>query len=240
MTRTKKVLLSSFLALLGIAAVLAAAIAYVAFYGRPVPPAKPGTIKVACVGDSITFGSLFTAADRYPQQLEMLLDSGYSVRNFGAPGFTAQKAGDHPYWTHRYFGLSTEFAPDIVVIMLGTNDSKTQNWTGVSRYAEDMRALIQHYQSLPSKPRIILATPPSTFLVKGNDKLPSEMSAANIAEMAESVKQIGAAQGLAVADVHAATASHPEFFLFDGIHPDGEGAGVIANTVHAAIVAAGH
>jgi acyl-CoA thioesterase-1 len=238
LARLRKVLLISLLTVVGIVALLSAYSAYLTYYGRAVPPAKPGTIRVACVGDSITFGNPFFASARYPQQLEDLLGSGYSVRNFGAVAFTAQKATDHPYWEHRYFGLSTEFAPNIVVIMLGTNDSKTQNWADIARFLQDYRALIAHYQSLPSKPRIILVTPPSTFLVRGHTELPSKMNAEVIAQISEGVKQIGASMGLSVADVHAATATHAEFFQFDGIHPNGEGSGLIAKTVYDIIITA--
>lgn len=232
MTRTRKILLLTLLPIVGIVVLAASFVAYSTFYGRPIPPAKANTIRVACVGDSITFGVPFFASKRYPEQLEEFLGSAYSVRNFGAIGYTAQKAGDHPYWEHRYLRVSSEFDPDIVVIMLGTNDSKTQNWTGVSRFSEDLRALIQHYQSLPSKPRVILVTPPSTFLVRGHNTLPAGMSATAIAEISDGVKQLAASMGLKVVDVHAVTASHPEFFTFDGVHPDGEGSRLIAKAVY--------
>lgn len=231
MTRTRKALLFVLLPIVSIVGLLALFVAYSTFYGRPFTPAKPNTIKVACVGDSITFGNPFFPSKAYPQQLGDLLGTAYSVRNFGAIGHTIQKAGDHPYWNHRYYKLSSEFAPDIVVIMLGTNDTKPQNWTGISRLDQDLRALIQHYQTLPSKPRVILLTPPSTFLVKDRTELPSGMNANAVAEITERVKQIGAAMNLSVIDIHKITASHPEFFELDGVHPDGEGARLIAKAV---------
>ncbi len=136
---------------------------YSVSYGRSVPPARPNTIKVACVGDSITYGGL-TENERYPHLLEQLLGSAYSVRNFGAIEHTVQKAGHLPYWDHRYFRLSSEFAPDVVIIMLGTNDAHPKNWAGAARFSADYRALIEHYQSLPSRPQLFLATPPSTYV----------------------------------------------------------------------------
>lgn len=214
--------------LLGIAAIVVVAIlaavifiAYSVYYGRPVAPARPGTIKVACVGDSITYGILLR--DSYPSRLEELLGSAYSVRNFGAIGHTAQKDGNQPYWGHRYFGLSTDFAPDIVILMLGSNDSKDKNWKGAAAFTRDYTALVEHYRSLRSKPGIVLMTPPSTFLVKGRTKLPAGISADAIAQIADIVRQTGAAMSLPVIDMHAATADHPEFFQGDGLHPDRAG-----------------
>lgn len=233
MTLTRKVLLFALLPIVSIVVLISLFAVYSTFYGRPVAPAKPDTIRVACVGDSITFGNPFFASARFPQQLEELLGNAYSVRNFGAVGFTAQKAGDHPYWEHRYFKLSSEFSPNIVIIMLGTNDSKPQNWTGASRFVQDYRSMIEHYQSLPSKPRIILATPPATFLVRGHTELPSGMNPDAIAVIAESVKQTGASLGIPVVDVRAATVPHPEFFSLDGVHPDGDGNLLIAKAIYA-------
>jgi acyl-CoA thioesterase-1 len=214
--------------LLGVAAVVVVAIlaivifiAYSIYYGRPVPPARPGTIKVACVGDSITYGILLR--DSYPSRLEQLLGSSYSVRNFGAIGHTAQKDGNQPYWGHRYFGLSTDFAPDIVILMLGSNDSKDKNWKGAAAFSRDYIALIEHYRSLPSKPGIVLMTPPSAFLVKGRTKLPAGINGEVIAQIADIVRQTGVALALPVIDMHTATADHPEFFQGDGIHPDRAG-----------------
>ena len=239
MTRTRKIVLGAVSAIVIVVAVAAVFIGYQVHHGRAVPPARAGTIRVASVGDSITYGSVFTPADRYPDQLEGLLGEGYSVRNFGAIGYTLQKAGDHPYWEHPYFQLSDAFEPQIVLIMLGTNDSKPQNWAGIERYNTDLRALIAHYQGLPGKPRVVLMTPPSAFLVKGRSELPAAMNAEHVVEMAASVKAIGAELGLTVADVHAATAPHPEFFQMDGVHPDGAGQGLIAKTVFDALAAGG-
>jgi acyl-CoA thioesterase I len=206
-------------------------------HGPAVDPAVPGTIRVACVGDSITFGDWFRKSARYPVQLQALLGAGYSVRNFGAPGFTAQKAGDHPYWEHRYFGLGTAFDPNVVVLMLGSNDSKRDNWASMARFEADYLALIQHYQALPGKPRIILMTPPAMFL-NGRKEMPFGMNPAVVEEISEKVKEIGASLRLSVIDVHAITAPHGEYFTRDGIHPDGDGEGLISRAVYEAIAAA--
>src|SRR5438270_834071 len=83
-------------------------------------------IKVACVGDSITQGSGLQE-NTYPLQLQRMLGSNYEVRNFGVGGATLLEQGDKPYIQQKLYQDSLAFQPDVVVIMLGTNDSKPQN-----------------------------------------------------------------------------------------------------------------
>ena len=83
-------------------------------------------IKVACVGNSITYGAGISNREKnaYPAQLQYYLGDGYEVRNFGSNGATAQSDGDYPYVHTRAYGKSKNFLPDIVLIKLGTNDTK--------------------------------------------------------------------------------------------------------------------
>ena len=79
---------------------------------------EPSTrIRVACVGDSITFWT------QYPNDLWMLLGSNYSVGNFGVGGATITVDSGKPYVNESVFQDAKEFKPDIVIIMLGTNDA---------------------------------------------------------------------------------------------------------------------
>ncbi len=197
-------------------------------YAPGVSPAEPSTVKVACIGDSITFGMLVRRAQTYPGMLQQMLGDGYSVRNFGANGHTLQKQGDSPYWQHPYFKAGSDFAPDIVLIMLGTNDSKPQNWKGIAAFLQDYRGLIAHYRALPSQPAIYLLTPASAFVLEGKGELKFEMNAVAIEEIAEGVKALGDELGLPVIDINAVTASHADYFAFDGIHPNAAGAALIA------------
>ncbi|MDL2294951.1 GDSL-type esterase/lipase family protein, partial [Ruminococcaceae bacterium OttesenSCG-928-D13] len=98
----------------------------------PIPAAVPGTIRVACVGDSTTYGMLLWRREKsnYPAKLGTLLGGDYSVRNFAANSTTVLTTGDHPYVSHKVFQLGCDFEPDVVLIMLGTNDAKPENWTG--------------------------------------------------------------------------------------------------------------
>ena len=86
-------------------------------------------IKVACVGNSITFGAGIKNRDQdsYPAQLQKLLGDEYEVRNFGVSGTTALYNGITPYVQTSQYRESLEFNPDIVFIKFGTNDAGVRN-----------------------------------------------------------------------------------------------------------------
>ena len=113
--------------------------------------------KVACVGDSIT-----ALPSSWCGDLSTKLGSGYTVQNFGVSGTNLEKTVGQPYWTSAEFTPSHDFAPDIVVIMLGTNDAQPAVWSaGMSHFIADYNALLDSYISLASHPTpyIILPTP---------------------------------------------------------------------------------
>lgn len=121
-----------------------------------------GQIKVACVGNSITYG--FGIKDRdhhsYPAQLGTLLGTAWEVTNFGHSGATLLKNGNKPYWNLPEYKAALASNPDVVIIKLGTNDSKTINWDSHgTEYASDYKALIKAFRDLPSKPFIIIGLP---------------------------------------------------------------------------------
>ena len=118
--------------------------------------AEPVPIRVACIGDSITFGANIQNRehDSYPADLQRMLGRHYEVDNFGVSGANLIKKGDKPYWQEPEFLAATTFAPDIVIILLGTNDTKPQNWRYKSDFSGDLRDLIRHFATLPSKPQI--------------------------------------------------------------------------------------
>ena len=133
----------------------------------------PDVLKIACVGDSITRGTFIWHRRKrsYPAQLQAMLGERFCVRNFGVNGHAAQQSADRPYWDSEAFTLSSTFEPDIVLIMLGTNDSRGDNWKGVGPFAADYRKLTEHYQSLESSPRVWLLTPPALFRLGRSPKV---------------------------------------------------------------------
>src|SRR5512145_1305125 len=98
---------------------------------------------IACVGDSITYGYGLASpnTESYPAVLATLVGSAHRVQNFGVSGATLLKSGDKPYWSEAAFTASTDFAPDVVVVMLGTNDAKPQNWSHEPEFSSDYTEL---------------------------------------------------------------------------------------------------
>jgi lysophospholipase L1-like esterase len=191
-------------------------------------------VRIACVGDSITWGTfiLRRKRDSYPSRLQGLLGDGVVVGNFGIMGHTLQESGDYPYSISKPYRESGGFAPDIVLIMLGTNDSRAKNWKGSSPFLDDYRALVDHYRCLPSAPRVFVMTPPALYARGRKGAVKYGMSAEAIEEMCVAVRNLAQEEGLGLIDVHAATLGHPEAFRFDGVHPGAAGAALIAQAVY--------
>ncbi|MEG1562380.1 MAG: GDSL-type esterase/lipase family protein [Bacteroides sp.] len=128
-------------------------------------------IRVACVGNSITFGATIANREKncYPAQLQAYLGEGYEVKNFGISGTTLLSKGDSPYIQTKAYLESQAFEPDIVLIKLGTNDSKPKNWKFHADFKADYQAIIDSYKKLPSRPRLILLAPLRSFLPGVND-----------------------------------------------------------------------
>ena len=130
---------------------------------KPVVPVSTA-LRVAAVGDSITAGYLSSCGLNYPNQMQSTLGPQYSVKNFGIGGTTLLRHADHPWWNTSAFAAATASAPDIVVIALGTNDAKTQNWGPFStQFSTDYASLINHFRRLPSQPSVILVVPPPLY-----------------------------------------------------------------------------
>lgn len=130
-------------------------------------------IKVACVGDSLTFGYLSSnqRTKSYPARLQELLGDGYIVENFGRNSATLLTGTDRAYEDQQPYRDSLVSDPDIVIIMLGTNDSKAKYWDqgGRERFKADAKKLVSTYQNLSSGPEVIFATSPACLYASVGD-----------------------------------------------------------------------
>lgn len=130
--------------------------------------AQKKVIKIACIGNSITYGvgTRNPAKDSYPAVLGQMLGDGYEVRNFGVSARTMLMKGDNPYMKEERYRQALDYNPDIVTIKLGTNDTKPQNWRYKSDFKKDMETMIRTLRALPSKPEIYLCYPIPAYAVQ--------------------------------------------------------------------------
>jgi lysophospholipase L1-like esterase len=183
-------------------------------------------IRVACVGNSITEGKRSTPGHTYPQQLQALLGPGYEVRNYGVGGRTLLKLGDHPYWKEAKYREALAWQPQVVIIKLGTNDSKPQNWAYKTYFEEDYVALIRSFKSLASHPKIYICQPtpayPNTF-----DISPQVLTQ----EIAPLIPRIARKTHVKVIDLYTPLLGQAALCP-DGIHPLDAGNALLAQTVY--------
>lgn len=188
-------------------------------------------IRVACIGNSITYGAFIPNREMncYPAQLQAYLGDGYEVKNFGASGRTILSKGDYPYSETDTYKASLEYQPDIVLIKLGTNDTKPQNWKYKNEFKDNYQTLIDTYRNLKSHPRIILLTPIRCFLPEG-----SEINAQLIEnEVRPTVEELAWKNQLEIINLFNLFGDQwDSVMLPDKLHPSSIGAGVMAQKIY--------
>ena len=184
--------------------------------------ASASTVRVACVGDSITKDTTYT------EVLSGMLGANYTVQNFGVGRTTVSLQFNKPYMNQPAFQEAQKFNPDIVVIMLGTNDAYLSEEQR-SNFTNDYQALISSFQSLPSNPQIYIAVPPPVF--NNTMGLPSAVLDNEVIPL---VNQTATNLNLPTIDVHTPLLGTPQDFK-DGVHPNMWGSEVIASEVYNAI-----
>lgn len=230
-------------AALAVAVLLGAGFAYLYWNGmsglRSLGTAQPGQIRVACVGDSITYGHGVAnwPKNQYPVVLGRLLGEDYHVANFGVSGSTAQADGDQPYGETDACRSSLDYGGDVLIFMLGSNDSKPENWQGSEAFERQYLELLERYLAGSEAPTVYLCTPATAFYRNGETSGPAgfDIQPGVVEEISQIVERIAAERGYTLVDIHALTGAHPEWFRKDGIHPDQEGAAAIAEELYRVI-----
>ncbi len=209
---------------------------------------KQDAIRVACVGNSITDGHGIDMATQYgyPALLQKKLGNDYWVKNFGVSGRTLLNKGDLPYMNEMAWKDALAFHPDIVIIKLGTNDSKPQNWQHSAEFKQDLEQMITSLapslaQSVNKKgkkvakkgqsqeavkPRILLCTP-----------IPALKSSWNISDsvivngVIPMQQEVAKKYGLQVIDLHTLFSNASDLIQPDGIHPNDKGVQRLADII---------
>jgi len=176
---------------------------------------------VACIGNSITEGGAGNYFNSWPMQLRSMLGTGYYTENLGVSGTTMSKSGDSPWWNQPQYNYTFSLNPDIILIKLGTNDSKSGNWKP-DKYKAAYLEMIDEFRAMPSKPVIYMVTPAKAY-----------SSAYNISDNTIVMKLIPILHEIAIEkEVHLIdmynTTNYMSANFPDGIHPNAAGAKVIA------------
>ena len=193
---------------------------------------KQDAIRVACIGDSITdgHGIDLRTVNGYPAQMQGMLGDGYFVKNLGVSARTMMDSGDYPYMNELAWQDALAFQPDVVVIALGTNDTKTHNWVNKKYFTNDLQKMIDALKALPTNPRIFVCTPPPAL------KDSWTISEKGIEELIPMIQKAVKKNKLAgVIDLHEAFSGQENLIQEDGIHPTQQGARRIAEIVAKAI-----
>lgn len=197
------------------------------------PQNKP-TIRVACVGNSITYGTGIEDREHfsYPVQLQKMLGDKYVVGNFGKPGATLLRHGHRPYFEQNEFKEAMRFKGDIVVIHLGINDTDPRNWPNYrDEFVTDYLALIDSLRSVNHNARFIIAR-----MTPIAHRHPRFISGTKLwhTEIQQAIETVAKVSGAELIDFHAPLYPYPNL-LPDAIHPNAEGAGILARTVYGGI-----
>ena len=181
-------------------------------------------VRVACIGDSITYGSYINEPnDFYPSQLSRKLGDRYDVRNFGVSGATLLKQGNIPYWNSQVFADAIAFNPHITIIALGTNDTNPSNWRYKQQFIADYNAMVYTFKKANGKVFACLPTPRA-----------GEQNVTISNEVIPAIRQVSQFNSIPTIDLYKALSDKDALFP-DGLHPNAEGAGIIAQEVCAAI-----
>ena len=206
-------------------AIIAAALVLTA--GKPVK-------KVACIGDSITFGFGMNMSEwgthNMPAVLQGLLGEGYEVKNFGFNSRTMMMSGDHPYMKEKMYQDAKDFEPDIVTIMLGTNDTKPGLWTDADEYARDLTTMVKEMKALKRKVKVYVCYP--AWVAKPTWGI-NDSTIVNY--MIPAIDKVARKNRLKVIDTHKTLEGQADKYIMDGVHPNAAGAAMIAEDIYKAI-----
>ena len=191
-------------------------------------------IKVACVGNSVTYGYLLPERETncYPAQLQRMLSDNYDVRNFGKSGATLLSKGHRPYIEQDEYKAALDFTPDYVVIHLGLNDTDPRNWHNYrDDFFIDYLNLINSFRKKNPKCKIwICRMTPITH------KHPRFRSGTRnwYAQIQQTIEQVAEYANVNMIDFQEPLYHRPDL-LPDALHPDTEGAQIVAKTVYSAV-----
>ena len=193
-------------------------------------------IRIACIGNSVTYGYGISGwpVNNYPHRLSELLGTDHHVANFGLSSHCVQNSADKPYRGTDVFAQSVAYAPDILILMMGSNDAKPENWQGIDAFRQEYLELLDSYLQGPETPEIYLCTPAYPHPT-ADGSISFGIQPEAMAEICGMIRDLAAEKGYHLLDINALTAGHPEWFLPDGVHPNAAGSTAMAEFIAAAL-----
>ncbi len=183
---------------------------------------------IACIGDSITYGSTSTNPEylSYPANLQRMLWRDYIVFNYGHGGKTMRDDLADSYMSsctcHYPQCLANPIGYDLVLIMLGTNDSsRDPSWTAGDnqRFKTSCKTLIDSVKEKNPDATFVLMNCPAYY---GNGTAGSE--AVRNVQLAVAKELYAADYDISFYDMHTYTSQEMGEALFpDKLHPADEG-----------------
>jgi lysophospholipase L1-like esterase len=177
-------------------------------------------IRVACVGDSLTRGTEYTLL-----LWSHLGSTNYLLSDFGVGGTTVSVASEKPYRNQSAYTLAQNFQPNIVIIMLGTNDASDGVNEDIASFVADYKTIIATFQALPTKPSIYLVEPPPIYNSTGLS------NAILVSRVLPGIQTVANQTGATLIDANTPLLNKADLFT-DGVHPNADGAKIIADTIY--------
>ena len=191
-------------------------------------------IKVACVGNSVTYGYGIENRETncYPAQLQQMLGDAYEVENFGHSGATLLNKGYRPYTQQEAYQKALRFAGDYVIIHLGLNDTDPRAWPNYrDDFVRDYLSLIESFRKANPKCKVWVCR--MTPISHRHPRFKSGTRDWYWMEQAL-IEEIARIAGATLVDLQEGLYDRPDL-LPDALHPNAEGAGILARTVYGAL-----
>lgn len=191
-------------------------------------------IKVACVGNSVTYG--YTIDNRevncYPAQLQRLLGDRYEVKNFGKSGATLLDRGHRPYRQQDEYKQALAFAGDRVIIHLGLNDTDPRNWPNYrDDFVSDYLSLIESFRQANPSCQIWICR--MTPIMHWHPRFQSG-TRDWYSLIQEKIEEVARLSHTTLIDLQETLYDRPDL-LPDALHPNAEGAAILAQTIYGAL-----
>lgn len=202
--------------------------------------ASSAALRLACAGDSNTIKG-------YPAILQSMLGDDWTVDAYATGAATVLDGTLQPYRHSDEYRSLLASSPDVVIIMLGTNDARHQYWdemrTPTHEFKQGYLELIRELQELDSMPEILVATPPPIYPGRGPE---GRWELARIRDnLADSVIPLirgvaTEAEGATLVDVygHMSASGGSSDLSLDGIHFNSAGYRKMCGVFEAALIAA--